>query len=36
MLSWALLASGQITLRKADGWQALTESPTNQTIDLTA
>ncbi len=23
MMFWALLASGQITLRKVDGWQAL-------------
>ena len=24
MLFWALLASGQITMRKVDGWQTLT------------
>ncbi len=36
MLFWALLASGQITMRKVDGWQTLSESPTNQTIDLAA
>jgi len=34
MLFWALLASGQITLRKADGWQSLGEKPSDQTIDL--
>ena len=27
MLLWALLASGQITMRKVDGWQALAEPP---------
>lgn len=26
MLFWALLASGQITLRKADGWRSVDES----------
>src|SRR5208283_3830070 len=36
MLFWALLASGQITMRKVDGWQTLSHSPTNQTIDLAA
>ena len=36
MLFWALLASGQITMRKVDGWQTLSERPTNQTIDLAA
>ena len=25
MLFWALLASGQITLRKVDGWRTLAE-----------
>ena len=29
MLFWALLASGQITMRKVDGWQT---PPRNQTI----
>ena len=28
MLFWALLASGQITMRKVDGWQTLAEPPT--------
>jgi putative transposase len=27
MLFWALLASGQITIRKADGWQSLADKP---------
>jgi putative transposase len=36
MLFWALLASGQIVMRKVDGWQSLPESPTDQTIDLAA
>jgi putative transposase len=36
MLFWALLASGQITMRKVDGWQTLSQTPTNQTIDLAA
>jgi hypothetical protein len=27
MLFWALLASGQIVLRKVDGWQTLNEKP---------
>jgi putative transposase len=36
MLFWALLASGQITMRKVDGWQTLAEKPTTQPIDLAA
>jgi putative transposase len=36
MLFWALLASGQITMRKVDGWQTLAEKPTAQCIDLAA
>ena len=36
MLFWALLASGQITMRKVDGWQSLTEKPSAQPIDLAA
>jgi len=37
MLFWALLASGQITMRKVDGWQNLAEKPTEQTpVDLAA
>jgi len=33
---WALLASGQITMRKVDGWRSLNERPSDQTIDLAA
>jgi putative transposase len=36
MLFWALMASGQITMRKVDGWQSLAEKPTDQVIDLAA
>ena len=36
MLFRALLASGQIVMRKVDGWQALAEQPSKQTIDLAA
>lgn len=36
MLFWALLASGQITMRKVDGWQTLTLGAINQPIDLAA
>ena len=36
MLFWALLASGQITMRKVDGWQTLDEKPDDQIIDLAA
>ncbi len=36
MLFWALLASGQITMRKVDGWQSLAEKPSDQIIDLAA
>jgi putative transposase len=36
MLFWALLASGQITMRKIDGWQTLAEQPALQCIDLAA
>jgi putative transposase len=34
MLFWALLASGQITLRKVDGWQGLAQPPAM--LDLAA
>jgi hypothetical protein len=34
MLFWALLASGQITTRKVDGWRSLNEKPSDQIIDL--
>jgi hypothetical protein len=36
MLFWALLASGQITMRKENGWQTFAEKPSDQTIDLAA
>jgi transposase-like protein len=36
MLFWALLASGQIIMRKVDGWQTLATNPTDQPIDLAA
>ena len=36
MLFWALLASGQITMRKVDGWKSLPEKPSDQIIDLAA
>ena len=36
MLFWALLASGQIMMRKVDGWQTLATSPVAQPIDLAA
>jgi transposase-like protein len=36
MLFWALLASGQITMRKVDGWKTLAETPIAQPIDLAA
>jgi len=36
MLFWALLASGQINMRKVDGWQTLPERLIPQCIDLAA
>ena len=36
MLFWALLASGQITMRKVDGWQTLATKPNDAVIDLAA
>ena len=36
MLFWALLASGQINMRKVDGWQTLASKPIDQPIDLAA
>jgi aerobic carbon-monoxide dehydrogenase large subunit len=35
-LFWALLASGQINMRKLDGWQTLVPAPIDQPIDLAA
>jgi hypothetical protein len=36
MLFWALLASGQINMRKVDGWQTLATNPIDRQIDLAA
>ena len=36
MLFWALLASGQISMRKVDGWQTLAGTSVGQPIDLAA
>ena len=36
MLFWALLASGQISMRKVDGWQTLATKPIDRPIDLAA
>jgi putative transposase len=36
MLFWALMASGQISTRKVDGWQTLAIKPIDQPIDLAA
>ena len=36
MLFWALLTSGQINMRKVDGWQTLATKPLVQPIDLAA
>jgi transposase-like protein len=36
MLFWALLASGQITMRKVDGWQSLGQPTSGSAIDLAA
>lgn len=36
MLFWALLASGQISMRKVDGWQSLDQPPTESSIDIAA
>lgn len=36
MLFWGLLASGQITMRKVDGWQTLPERLAPRCIDLAA
>jgi putative transposase len=36
MLFWALLASGQITMRKVDGWHTLASKITDQPVDLAA
>src|SRR5207237_5375946 len=36
MLFWALLASGQVNMRKVDGWKTLAAKPIAQPIDLAA
>ncbi len=36
MRFWALLASGQITMRKVDGWQSLHVAPADLPLDLVA
>jgi len=36
MLFWALVASGQISMRKIDGWRTLSTKPLDQQIDLAA
>jgi putative transposase len=36
MLFWALLAPGQISMRKVDGWQSLGQPPAKSMIDLAA
>ena len=36
MLFWALLASGQIRMRKIDGWQSLATPVTDQPVALAA
>jgi hypothetical protein len=36
MLFWAVLAAGQITMRKVDGWETLNQSLADHPIDLAA
>jgi transposase-like protein len=36
MLFWALMASGQIVMRKVDGWQTLSQPLDPETLDLAA
>ena len=36
MLFWALMASGQIAMRRVDGWQTLDQAPVEQPLDLAA
>jgi len=35
-LLWALMASGQITMRKINGWQTLSQPIEPMTLDLAA
>jgi putative transposase len=34
MLFWALMASGQIIMRKVVGWQSLAEKPADQIMSI--
>lgn len=36
MLLWALLASGQIQVRKVDGWEAINQPIAPMPIDIAA
>jgi putative transposase len=36
MLFWALLAADEITMRKVDGWETLTQKLADKPIDLAA
>jgi len=36
MLFRALMASGQITMRRVDGWQTLDQAPVEQPLNLAA
>ncbi len=36
MLFRALMASGQITMRRVDSWQTLDQAPTDSPLDLAA
>ena len=36
MLLWALLASGQIQMRKVDGWETLSQPLVPMSLDLAA
>jgi putative transposase len=36
MLFWALLAAGQIIMRKVDGWRTLTRKLADEPVDLAA
>lgn len=36
MLLWALMASGQIIMRKVDGWETLAQPVADATLDQAA
>jgi len=36
MLFWALMAPGQIVMRKVDGWETLSQPLDPETLDLAA